>query len=126
MVPYEDVLKAIGHRISHVRKQVGMTQAELANKAGVSLKFMSMMESGANVSLKTLLSVTDALGMDLRDILKVKGLPKGGRGKRATPITSDALLQDATAKELVRRISLMTPEQRKRALKILKTALAPE
>jgi transcriptional regulator with XRE-family HTH domain len=126
MTPYEDVLKAIGHRISHVRKQVGMTQAELARKAGVSLKFMSMMESGANVSLKTLLSVTDALGMDLKDILKIKGLPKGGRGKRATPITSDDLLQDTTAKELVRRISLMTPDQRKRALKILKTALAAD
>jgi transcriptional regulator with XRE-family HTH domain len=126
MVPYEDVLKAIGHRISHVRKQVGMTQAELAKKADVSLKFMSMMESGANVSLKTLLSVTDALGMDLKEILKVKGLPKGGRGKRATPITSDDLMQDPTAKELVRRISLMSQDQRKRALKILKTALTSD
>ncbi len=124
MVQYEDVLKAVGHRISHVRKQVGMTQAELAKKANVSLKFMSMMESGANVSLKTLLSVTDALGMDLKDIIKVKGLPRGGRGKRATPITSDELLQDSTAKELVRRISLMSPDQRRRALKILKTALS--
>ncbi len=126
MVPYEDVIRAIGHRISHVRKQVGMTQADLARKAGVSLKFMSMMESGANVSLKTLLSVTDALGMDLKDILKIKGLPKGGRGKRGTPITSDDLLQDPSAKELVRRISLMNPDQRRRALKILKTALAAD
>lgn len=120
---YEQELQIIGHRIAHVRKQLGFSQIALATKSGVSMKFLSMVEHGENISLKTLLALTNAMGIDLKDILRTQGLRQKGPGRRSVPIATDDRLQDATSRELLRRLALLDEEQRRRILMVFKTAL---
>jgi transcriptional regulator with XRE-family HTH domain len=121
MTAFDDELRVIGKRVTHVRKQRSMTQAMLAEKAGVSLKFMSMLEGGSNASMKTLLTVSEALGMDLKDLLRSD---LKGKGKRFKSIVFDEKLQDPSSKELLRILALLDNKRRKKALKILKMAFA--
>ena len=48
---------------AYARRQAGMTQAQLAKKAGVSRNYIGMIEhGGANVTYSTLVKVAGALG----------------------------------------------------------------
>lgn len=57
-----------------VRLQAGLTQAELARKSGVHLRLIQKIESGEsrpeNVTAKTLLGLSDALGIDPHDLVR--------------------------------------------------------
>lgn len=54
----------IGERIKYYREQAGMTQLELATKAGVSYQAISKYENGivTNIPTKRLQLIADALG----------------------------------------------------------------
>jgi transcriptional regulator with XRE-family HTH domain len=58
--------------VKKLREQQGMTQAELAKKAGVTEAYVSMLESGArkNPSLPTLKKLARALGVSLPELLE--------------------------------------------------------
>lgn len=57
----------IGENIASRRKSLGVTQEELAELAGVSVRFLSSLENGKpTIRLDTLIAVLDALGLDLR------------------------------------------------------------
>lgn len=61
-----DTTVALGHTIASRRKELRVTQEELALLAGVSVRFLSSLEGGkATVRLDTLLAVLDALGLEL-------------------------------------------------------------
>lgn len=54
----------IGERITIYRKNLSLSQADLAKQAGLSLSTMQKLESGkANISLSNLLSVLRYLGL---------------------------------------------------------------
>lgn len=56
----------IGEAIRHFRKQRGLTQQQLAEKAGCSLMYVSNLERGkATAELGKALNVFDALEVDL-------------------------------------------------------------
>lgn len=60
----------IGQRIRKYRKSHGMTQDELAGMAGISTAHLSHIENGSTrISLATLMSITDALGITPNDVL---------------------------------------------------------
>jgi len=48
---------------------------------------------------------------------------KKGPGRRSVPVATDDRLQDATSRELLRRLALLDEEQRRRILMVFKTAL---
>jgi transcriptional regulator with XRE-family HTH domain len=53
---------ALGKRIAHRREELGMTQKQLADRAGVSVPFLSEVENGKrNISMGKLLSIADEL-----------------------------------------------------------------
>ena len=55
---------AVGLKIGYLRRQRGMTQEQLAEKAGISLGFLSQIEApnlSVGMSLATLLSIAEAL-----------------------------------------------------------------
>lgn len=53
-----------------IRKSLGMTQDELAQKVGVSQSLIHSIESGSRVgSLKTLKAIAACLGVKLSDII---------------------------------------------------------
>lgn len=68
--------QAMGARIRQLRKQNGLTQAQLAQKVGISTSFMGHIERGTRIaSLETLLGLSDTLEVSL-DML-VTGIHTG-------------------------------------------------
>jgi len=62
-VPRDSVCEAIGREIRRVRKEQGLSQEEMAAKAGVSQQLISRIEKGKeNISLITLKKISKALG----------------------------------------------------------------
>ena len=61
---------AMGGRIRQLRKQYRMTQAELAEKVGISTSFMGHIERGTRIaSLETLVSLSETLEVSLDEIV---------------------------------------------------------
>ena len=57
------ILQEIGQRLKDIRISIPMTQKELAERAGVSLRTITSLENGAEVQTGTLLNVLRALGL---------------------------------------------------------------
>lgn len=56
----------LGRGIAARRKELGLTQEELAALAGVSTRFLSSLEGGKPTArLSTVLAVLDALGLEV-------------------------------------------------------------
>lgn len=56
--------EALGTRLGHIRLSRNLTQAQLAEDAGTSLRTIKRLEAGENASLDTLLRVLRALRLD--------------------------------------------------------------
>ena len=64
--PFSERYIHIGLRVAHYRKLRGMTQDQLAEKAGISPGYLSQVETPSfvqPVSLKTLYTLADILGV---------------------------------------------------------------
>ena len=62
-----EISQRIGYYISQARKEVGMTQKELAEKTSIYQADISKIERGlANPSIETLQRIADGLGADLK------------------------------------------------------------
>ncbi len=67
-----DIKKALGSRIKSVRKSLGMTQEQLAEKANISVTFIGLTERGVNIpSVKTCESIAKAMGVTLSELFAV-------------------------------------------------------
>jgi transcriptional regulator with XRE-family HTH domain len=69
-------LKAIGHRIKQAREAKGLTQAQLAEKVGLSVSHISVIERGIKTpKLETLVDILNVLKVDanfvLTDVLSI-------------------------------------------------------
>lgn len=61
---YKDEFVAIGLKIGYIRRQKGMTQEQLAEKAGITSGFLSQIEApnmAVGMSLATLFSIAEVL-----------------------------------------------------------------
>ena len=61
---YKDEFVAIGLKIGYIRRQKGMTQEQLAEKAGITAGFLSQIEApnmAVGMSLATLFSIAEIL-----------------------------------------------------------------
>ncbi len=64
-----DLAKRLGRRIYDFRKQNGLTQAALAERAKISNEFMSAVERGAKLpSLQVLEGIAAGLRVELKDV----------------------------------------------------------
>ena len=74
---------AMGQRIRSRRVELGMTQAELAKKCGITSSFIGNIERGAKTaSVETLLKLSDALMISLDIIIRgayLDGMPDSQR-----------------------------------------------
>src|SRR5205823_11813913 len=65
-----DLAKRLGRRIYDFRKQDGLTQAALAERAKISNEFMSAVERGAKLpSLQVLEGIAAGLRVELKDVV---------------------------------------------------------
>lgn len=59
----------LGNRIKKARKQLGLTQDALAERAGLSTKYIQFIESAARKpSLKSLYKIAKALEVKVKDL----------------------------------------------------------
>lgn len=65
---YNFLYQKFGNRIEEIRKQKGLTQEELAEKAGLHRAYFWDIESGRNISIKTAYKVAKALGISLKEL----------------------------------------------------------
>ena len=72
----DTIRKKLGERIRELRKNAGLTQEELGEKAALNYKFIGELERGqVNVSLDSLARITDALGVRIGDLFSKKKIP---------------------------------------------------
>lgn len=64
--------REIGLKIAYYRKKRGYTQAQLAERVGVSTNYLGLIERGNNgksYSMETLLNIAEALGVTVTDLV---------------------------------------------------------
>ena len=68
---YGEFYKLLGKNIKARRKEIGLTQQELADKMDISLNFMGKIEVAfSKPSLDTLIQIADALDTTVSDLTK--------------------------------------------------------
>jgi transcriptional regulator with XRE-family HTH domain len=106
-----EIALRLAERVRQLRIQVGMTQAELASRAGVTVETVARLErvlrgrssANANPSLETLARLSSALGVEVADLLipPTKPLQRDDRLMRvlrgASPATRRRVLRVAEA-----------------------------
>lgn len=66
----QKILQAIGHKILERRKELGLTQEDLAYSADVDRTYIGYLENGKNnVSIIMLYKIAKALQIDIKDLL---------------------------------------------------------
>ncbi|MBI3399550.1 MAG: helix-turn-helix transcriptional regulator [Deltaproteobacteria bacterium] len=67
----KDVKKLFGTRMKELRKNIGLSQEQLAEKAEVSSKYISRIEMGQHFpSIDTLVKLANALNVELKDFFE--------------------------------------------------------
>ena len=84
----------MGRRIKEARDALGLTQKQLADRAGIGKTAMFDLEHGnPGVRLNTLLAVLSELEMDLHLVDAVGGIPQGN-GPAEAPVESSAVVEE--------------------------------
>lgn len=65
---YNFLYQKLSQRIERLRKDKGMTQEELAEKAGLHRAYFWDIENGRNISIKTAYKIARALGVSLGEL----------------------------------------------------------
>ena len=71
-----DVLQVLGGRVREARTARNWTLRDLAERSGVSLRFLGQLEAGrANISVKRLAEIAEAFGITASELLRVSDDP---------------------------------------------------
>ncbi len=72
-----DILKEFGKRVRDLRKAQGLSQEDLAERAGLHYTYIGGVERGErNLSLKSIEMIADALEVDIRGLFVVPSLKR--------------------------------------------------
>lgn len=67
---YNYLYKKLGQRIEDLRKEKGLTQEQLAEKAELHRAYFWDIENGRNISIKTIYKITKALEISISEFFK--------------------------------------------------------
>ena len=68
------LMSSLANRIRKYRKSLGYTQSDLAQRAGVSVRFLAQLESGTgNISIQRLADISAALSISLGELFRGLG-----------------------------------------------------
>lgn len=73
IIKYRDEFISVGLKIGYICRQRGMTQEQLAERAGISSGFLSQIEApsmAVGISLATLFSIAEALNVSPHKLLE--------------------------------------------------------
>jgi transcriptional regulator with XRE-family HTH domain len=82
----EKLIANVGRRVAELRKSEGLTQAQLAERLGFSVQYLSRVELGTNLTLSTMAKLANAFQVTVTDLLQVPGPEM--RAKRGRPRNS--------------------------------------
>jgi len=102
-----ETLKILGEVIRRRRKEMGLTQEELGNRAGVDPKYIGEIERGnANITIKTLFSISQALDTTPVELLSFSttGIKNYEEFKIATRIMETTIQLSEKEKALLLKI----------------------
>lgn len=68
---YLPLYRKLGERIEYLRKEKGLTQEELAEKAGLHRAYFWDIEKGRNISIKTAYNIARVLDINLSNLFKL-------------------------------------------------------
>ena len=113
----------LGKRLSQIRLEKTMTQVQLAREADLSLKYVSMIESGTNPSVKTIMKVCDALDTNLWSVMEQEDIGRvpGKKSAKIKAVQVDLPVDDPQMKKLVSFIKGLGEDDRRKALRLIKT-----
>ncbi len=112
----EDLRRLLGQRVRELRKQAGLTQEELADKADTDFRNIGRIERGeSHIQLNTLVRVAEALEVSPADILET--LSKLPRTRR--PLT----LKEEMLQELTDLLMNESEDDVRLALEVVKTLM---
>jgi transcriptional regulator with XRE-family HTH domain len=120
MVRSQAAPKLLGRRLRALRKQRGLTQEELGERARLSGKFVGLIERGTgNPSLEVLARLSEALRLELWELLRFEE----ARGEGAPRNAARAFV---AAEKVSAYLSRRPADDIERALKILEAALGDQ
>lgn len=61
---YREYQKLIGERVKQYRVNAGVSQKDLENESGVSVRSISRLEQGASIQLESLIKILSALNLE--------------------------------------------------------------
>ena len=100
-------LRAIGNKLLTIRKRMGMTQAEVAEAAGLSDRTYADIERGSvNMRTETILRICDVLHITPDEVL-----------------TEENTSLAARQAELIERLNICNPKDKETALQLLSVYL---
>ncbi len=68
-----DVQKELGQKVRNLRRALGLTQEQLAERAGISLKHLGELERGrSNPTLSSLVGLASSLGVPLPEFFTLE------------------------------------------------------
>lgn len=111
-----DLARQLGRRIYGFRKQSGLTQAGLAEKAKISNEFMSAVERGAKLpSVEVLERIAAGLKVEIKDLFNFD---------RASFRKLEPLPRDVA--DVASQLHVLAPARRRRAMKLLRIFVSEE
>ncbi|MEK7474271.1 MAG: helix-turn-helix transcriptional regulator [Candidatus Coatesbacteria bacterium] len=111
----EDVYARVAKRLRELRDRRGLTQGELAERAGISASFLSFLEIARRKgSLETYGRLADALGIPLSVLFQdVTGGPTSKHAQYVIPVGHLSVAERDTVRQMVRTLAQRrrTPRQ---------------
>ncbi len=108
-----DIKKLLGQRIKDLRKSLGMTQEQLAEKANISVTFIGLTERGINIpSIKTCDKIARAIGVSLSELFIFEG--ENEKEKTITELNSYLRNSNPEDVHLVKEIAERVMKYKKR------------
>ena len=94
-----DILLVLGNNIRKIRKEFGWTQADLAEKSGISVPFMTQIELGRkSASLEVVQNIAAALNISYKQLFE-ENIAASNQEK-----TNLSLLEQNIASSVVKKI----------------------
>ena len=88
---------AIGQRVRGLRRMLGLTQGELADRVGIAASFLGHIERGTRVlSLETLMALCAALSVTPNDLLGMEHAAISAQLPDRVTVSVPSLLQGMT------------------------------
>ena len=110
-----NIRELVGHRVRQVRESLGITQAELGERADLPLETVSRVERGLSVTLDNLWAIATALHLPLRELIAGD-----------EPATVEQIVTDTQLRELVHQLEHADPKTVANIYKIARVLLEPD